>query len=342
MTTRLTAGFFKRILKMRLKTLTLAVTATALAAASMTANARDFRLGLITPAQHMWSTEAAAFAETLNERSDGEHSVSVFPAQQLGNEAQMVQQLQTGALDMAFLTIAEISNRIPDFGALYAPYLVDDVNHAARLLRSDAAAELLELMPQQVGLVGVGYGMVGMRQVLSRDPITSVDDMDGQRLRITPFEPIRDFYTATGAAPEPMPLLEVYDALANGQVDAIDMDFDSILILKFYEQAENLLISNHMMFPMVGVVSGRVWRELSAEDRELIDTTMAEHLENVLSGFEAVDAEQEETIRELDINIVEADAEFFSEAIAEWESIWAPKAPMLETLRAEADRLRED
>ena len=327
---------------MQLKTLTLAITAMALAASSLTAQARDFRLGLITPAQHMWSTEAQAFAESLNERSDGEHNVSVFPAQQLGNEAQMVQQLQTGALDMAFLTIAEISNRIPDFGALYAPYLVDDVNHAANLLRSQAAGELLDLMPQEVGLVGIGYGMVGMRQVLSRDPITSIDDMDGQRLRITPFEPIRDFYTATGAAPEPMPLLEVYDALANGQVDAIDMDFDSILILKFYEQADNLLISNHMMFPMVGVVSGRVWRELSADDRELIETTMAEHLENVLAGFEAMDAAQEEEIRALDINIVEADAEFFSEAIAEWESIWAPKAPMLETLRAEAERLRDE
>ncbi|MGY4877549.1 TRAP transporter substrate-binding protein [Vreelandella aquamarina] len=327
---------------MQLKTLTLAITATALSASSLAVQARDFRLGLITPAQHMWSTEAQAFAESLNERSEGEHSVSVFPAQQLGNEAQMVQQLQTGALDMAFLTIAEISNRIPDFGALYAPYLVDDVNHAASLLRSDAAGELLDLMPQEVGLVGIGYGMVGMRQVLSRDPITSIDDMDGQRLRITPFEPIRDFYTATGAAPEPMPLLEVYDALANGQVDAIDMDFDSILILKFYEQADNLLISNHMMFPMVGVVSGRVWRELSAEDRELIDTTMSEHLENVLAGFEAMDAAQEEEIRALDINIVEADAEFFSEAIAEWESIWAPKAPMLETLRAEAERLRDE
>ncbi len=325
----------------RIKTLTLAVAATALAASSLTAQARDFRLGLITPPQHMWSTEAEAFAETLHERSGGEHSVSVFPAQQLGNEAQMVQQLQTGALDMAFLTIAEISNRIPDFGALYAPYLVDGVDHAARLLRSDTAAELLELMPAEVGLVGVGYGMVGMRQVLSRDPIVSMDDMRGQRLRITPFEPIRDFYTATGAAPAPLPLLEVYDALANGQVDAIDMDFDSILILKFYEQADNLLISNHMMFPMVGVVSGRVWRELSAEDRELIETTMAEHLENVLSGFQEMDAAQEEEIRGLDLNIVEADAEFFSEAIAEWESTWAEKAPMLEALREEAERLRQ-
>ncbi len=325
----------------RIKTLTLAVAATALAASSLTAQARDFRLGLITPPQHMWSTEAEAFAETLHERSGGEHSVSVFPAQQLGNEAQMVQQLQTGALDMAFLTIAEISNRIPDFGALYAPYLVDGVDHAARLLRSDTAAELLELMPAEVGLVGVGYGMVGMRQVLSRDPIVSMDDMRGQRLRITPFEPIRDFYTATGAAPAPLPLLEVYDALANGQVDAIDMDFDSILILKFYEQADNLLISNHMMFPMVGVVSGRVWRELSAEDRELIETTMTEHLENVLSGFQEMDAAQEEEIRALDLNIVEADAEFFSEAIAEWESTWAEKAPMLEALREEAERLRQ-
>jgi TRAP-type C4-dicarboxylate transport system substrate-binding protein len=323
------------------KTLTLAVVAAGLVLSSFSAQARDFRLGLITPPQHLWSTEAEAFADTLHERSDGEHSVSVYPAQQLGNEAQMVQQLQTGALDMAFLTIAEISNRIPDFGALYAPYLVDDVNHAASLLRSDAAGELLDLMPQGVGLVGIGYGMVGMRQVLSRDPITSSEDMQGLRLRITPFEPIRDFYTATGAAPAPMPLLEVYDALANGQVDAIDMDFDSILILKFYEQAENLLISNHMMFPMVGVVSGRVWRELSAEDRELIDATMSEHLENVLAGFEAKDAAQEAEIRAMDINIVEADAAFFSEAIAEWEAIWAPKAPMLDTLREEAERLRD-
>ncbi|MFW6345095.1 MAG: TRAP transporter substrate-binding protein [Halomonas sp.] len=325
----------------QLKTLTLAVAATALAAASLTVQARDFRLGLITPPQHMWSTEAEAFAETLHERSGGEHSVSVFPAQQLGNEAQMVQQLQTGALDMAFLTIAEISNRIPDFGALYAPYLVDDVDHAARLLRSDTAGELLDLMPAGVGLVGMGYGMVGMRQVLSRDPIESMDDMRGQRLRITPFEPIRDFYTATGAAPAPLPLLEVYDALANGQVDAIDMDFDSILILKFYEQADNLLISNHMMFPMVGVVSGRVWRELSAEDQALIESTMAEHLENVLSGFQQMDADQEAEIRSLDLNIIEADAAFFSEAIAEWEATWADKAPMLEALREEAERLRQ-
>jgi TRAP-type transport system periplasmic protein len=92
---------------------------------------------------------------------------------------------------------------------------------------------------------------------------------------------------------------------------------------------------------MVGVVSGRVWRELAAEDRELIETTMAEHLENVLAGFQQMDAAQEDEIRQLDLNIAEADAAFFSEAIAEWEATWAEKAPMLGALREEAERLRQ-
>lgn len=40
--------------------------------------------------------------EELKQKSNGKYSVATFPAGQLGSEAQMMQQLQTGALDMAF------------------------------------------------------------------------------------------------------------------------------------------------------------------------------------------------------------------------------------------------
>ena len=318
----------------RFKRLLLSATTTAaLVAASMAVDARDFRLGLITPPPHIWTQAANNFAEELNKKSGGEHTVSVFPARQLGNEAQMVQQLQTGALDMAFLTIAEISNRVPDFGALYAPYLVENIDQAAALLRSEAATGLLNKLPSGVGVVGVGYGMAGMRQVLSRDAVQGPADIAGKKLRITPFEPIRDFYTALGAAPTPLPLPGVYDALANGQVDAIDMDFDSILVLKFYERADNLLISNHMMFPMVGVVSGRVWKQLSDADKSLIQTTMKAQLDDVISRFQAQEKDQEQQLRQLNINISEADRGQFADAIESWEGIWSKKAPSLVNLR---------
>ena len=86
------------------------------------AEAREFRLGLVTPPGHAWSLSAVSFGKALAEASDGRHSVTVYPSQQLGNEAQLLQQLQTGAVDMAFLTVAEVSNRVADFGAFYAPY----------------------------------------------------------------------------------------------------------------------------------------------------------------------------------------------------------------------------
>lgn len=305
------------------------------------AEARDFRLGLITPANHIWTQSAQAFGDALKLETNGEHSVTVFPSSQLGNEAQMVQQLQTGALDMAFLTIAEVSNRVPDFGALYAPYLVDNIDQAAALLQSETATKMLDQLPGSLGVVGIGYGMAGLRQVLSRDPIDNASDLKGKKIRITPFEPIRDFYNAIGAAPTPLPLPAVYDALANGQVDAIDMDFDSILILKFYEQANNLMISNHMMFPMVGVVSGRVWKTLSDKDKALIRTTMKDQLDGVIGRFQDQEKHQEKEMRNLDITITEGNADDFSDAIKVWEETWSRKSKMLPELRAAAAKIKD-
>ena len=114
-----------------------AAAAAALAATFVfnTAMAKDYRLGTIVPPSHQWSKAAEAMGKMLSEASGGADTVTVFPAGQLGNESQMVQQLQTGALDMAFLTIADVSNRIPEFGALYAPFLVTNSEDAATLLR---------------------------------------------------------------------------------------------------------------------------------------------------------------------------------------------------------------
>ncbi|MCE2524035.1 MAG: TRAP transporter substrate-binding protein [Rhodobacteraceae bacterium] len=303
---------------------------------SMAAHAEEFRLGLITPPPHIWTKAAGAFGAELAEKSGGAHSVSVFPSRQLGNEAEMLQQLQTGALDMAFMTVAEVSNRVPNLGAFYAPYLANDIAHAGRILRSDAAKSLLEPLPGQVGVVGVGYGMAGLRQIVSRGQVNSAEDLKGLKLRITPFTPILDFYNALGAAPTPMPLPAVYDALANGQVDAIDMDAELIWALKYYEHADTIVRSNHMMFPMVGLVSGRVWASLSAEDRAMIGELMARHVDSTIDSYLEKEAGWLEQISGTGKTYVEVDASFFGDAIEQWNAIWATKAESLDVLRETA------
>lgn len=309
------------------------------ALATPAAWADDFRLGLITPPPHIWTKAAQAFGEDLKAESSGRHTLEVFPSRQLGNEAEMLQQMQSGALDMAFLTIAEISNRAPDFGAFYAPYLVKDIAQAGKLMRTAAARSLLEQLPGKVGVVGIGYGMAGLRQIVSRGRVASAADLAGAKLRITPFEPIRDFYNEVGAAPTPMPLPAVYDALANGQVDAIDMDVELIWKLKYYEHADTVVFSNHMMFPMVGLVSGKVWAGLSQDDKDLVTRLMRKHLDGVIDSYVSLEDEWAGKVRGTGKNIVEADAAFFGDAIGGWEAIWSKKAPVLSELRAAAGRL---
>jgi len=311
---------------------------TGLAAA---AHAEEFRLGLITPPPHVWTLAAQDFGAALSEASGGEHTVTVFPAQQLGNEAEMLQQLQTGALDMAFLTVAEVSNRAEDFGAFYAPYLANDIAHAAAILRSDTARGMLESLPGTVGVVGLGYGSAGMRQILTNGGVTDAGGLNGQKIRITPFQANLDFYNALGAAPTPMPLPAVFDALANGQVDGIDMDAELIWGLNYYEHADTMIETNHMMFPMVALVSGRVWAGLSEEDRALIGELMAAAVDSTLDTYSERDGPWLEQIRGTGITYIEAGPDFFGDAIAQWDGIWTERAgDALAALRATAAELQ--
>jgi len=317
----------------RKKIRAVAVLATVLALAPVPSLADRFRMGLPTPPSHVWTIEAEAFAASFEQRTGGEHSVAVYPAAQLGNDSQMLQQLQTGALDIVFMPIAEVSNRIAEFGALYAPYLASDVSEAAQLLNSTEARALLEQLPARIGAVGIGYALGGMRQIVSRNPVQTAADLEGLKLRITPLEPIRDFYQMLGAAPIPLPIGSVYDALANGQIDAIDMDLENTWKQSYYELGETVILSRHMMFPMVGLVSGVRWRTLDSETRQLMSEVMTEHFERIIATYIEAEAEYEAELRGAGVDVRTVGPEFFGEALTEWENRWCDTAPVLEDLR---------
>lgn len=300
----------------------------------------ELRMGLITPPGHIWTNAAEAMAAELEEVTNGRYTMAVFPARQLGNEAEVLQQMQTGAVDLSIMTVAEISNRVEEFGALFTPFLVDSNQEAAEFLAtSETAAELLELLPAQAGVIGFGYGMAGLRQIVSAVPIETAADLEGRKVRITPSPATRDFNTALGTAPTPMPLPDVYDALSNGQVDAIEMDLELTVKLNYWELSETVMVSNQMMFPCVGIMSGRVWAEMAPEDREIIAGLMTTYLGQILNETAAL---EDEMLAELqanpEVNLVMVGEDFYADAIAEWEAIWLEKGPV-EALRAEAAAL---
>jgi TRAP-type C4-dicarboxylate transport system substrate-binding protein len=272
---------------------------------------------------------------SLAERSGGAFETQIFPSGQLGNEAAMIQQLQTGGLDMGFLTVAEFSNRLDDMAALFTPYLVPDVARASQLLKGPTATAMLDQLGS-LGMKGLGFGLGGMRHLISRDPVASSADLAGRKYRITPFAPLRDFYELMDVAPTPIPLPGLFDALANGQVDGADIDLELAWNLNLYNQAPHLTVTSQMMFPVVAVVSGAYWAGLDNSEKEMLSSTVSDEIDWLFARYTEFEPTWLDNLRGTGMTVTEASPDFFGETLNRWHEIWDTRAPSIAALRAEA------
>jgi TRAP-type C4-dicarboxylate transport system substrate-binding protein len=297
------------------------------------AQAKEFRLGLITPAGHSWNRAALQFGEALKKATDGRLSATVFHSGQLGNESAMMQQLQSGALDMGWIQAAELGSRVSTVAAINAPYLVRSTTDVARLVRSDAALKLLEVLPRETGTIGLGWGITGMRVVFSTKDITSVKDLKGMKLRINPTPVYRDFYQSLGAAPTPIPTPQVFDAMANGQVDGLEADIEFSWNQRFDKVSKAMLQMNALFMPFAPLVSGRVWQGLPAKDKDLIRGLVRASLDAQIKDIVTTELGLIERFKAAPFPIRTEPSLQIEPIVAEFDKLWLPKAPQIAELR---------
>ena len=297
------------------------------------AQAKEFRLGLITPNGHSWNKAALKFGDDLKAATNGRLTLTVFHSGQLGNEPAMMQQLQSGALDMGFIQAAELGSRVPHIAAINAPYIVRSTPAVAKFVRHPAAVKLFDVLPQETGTIGLGWGITGMRAVFSSKDLNSLADIKGMKLRINPTPVYRDFYSSLGAAPTPIPTPQVFDAMANGQVDGLEADLEFSWNQRFDKVSKVILQMNAVFMPMAAVVSGRVWQSLPAADRELIAKTVKTTLDAQIDELAGNEPALIENFKNAPIPIRQVPAGDTEAVIAEFDKIWLPKAPVLAELR---------
>lgn len=264
----------------------------------------EFKMSYVTQTGHIWHKFAEKFAEELDTRSDGRMTLNLYPAAQLGPEADMVQQLQSGSLDFALLTVPYLSTRFPELDAWNMPFLFEDLEASLAAQDTEPAQEMLGLLEEQ-GLRGMDYFFAANHNILvNGDPITSVDDVDGRKLRFTGGESVLDYWEGLGASPIAMGLPEVYNAMQTGVIDGVSVDTNPMLSEKYHEIGENYVLTNHMAFGGIVTGSQANYENMPEEDQKIIDEALAEA---VKWGEEKIVADEENNLKELEdlVNVVE-------------------------------------
>ena len=231
--------------------------------------AETLTLGHTVPPSHVWHKVAERFADNLASMSQDKMKVKVVPLQKLGNEPQMFSMTQSGAIAFTILPAAFIANREESLLGWFLPYLFENVQQAGDAVTLPAAQQMLDNLEAQ-GVIGIGYMFAGMRHVLSVKEIKSPADLVNKKIRAFPSPIFNDWWKANGAAPTALPLAEIAPSLTTNLLDAVDVDLDIIVGLKYNQQANYLALTNHMAFPAVLLASKKWWDSLSPEDRDLV------------------------------------------------------------------------
>ncbi|KOY83511.1 TRAP transporter substrate-binding protein [Lysinibacillus macroides] len=234
--------------------------------------AYTFKLGHEAADSHIKFKVAEKFAEELEKNSDGRMKVNIYPANQLGKEADMQQQVESGTLDFAILSNGTMSSISESINGWFMPYLFEDLEAAAKASSSEPAKQMMTDLEDK-SMIGYGVFFAGQRHIIASKGLQSVADLKGLKIRIPGSPVFESYYKALGAGPASMPLPEVYTSLSTGVIDAVDTDLDAAVSQKFYEAAEVLTLTGHIVFPEVVIGSKNVIDGLSEEDRQIIADT---------------------------------------------------------------------
>lgn len=276
-----------------------------------------FKLSHVTAPTHGWHKTAEKFNEELQARSNGRMSVDIYPNSQLGTEADMLQQMETGSLDFGLITNGYMSTRAEEFNAWFMPFLFKDLAEASEARNSEPAQQMLKNLESQ-GLIGLGFSFAGNRHVLMKTgAVTKPEDLQGKKLRIIGSPAMSDFWEGLGVAPTAMPLQEVYTSFQTGVIDGIDIDLDALVTQKFYEVAQDLTLTNHMAFPSVAIMSKATYDKLSPEDQQIVVEAMEAAIEWGVQDAIKREEENLQFVKEQGLNITVMEDHSAFEAVKE-------------------------
>ncbi|MEZ2130790.1 MULTISPECIES: sialic acid TRAP transporter substrate-binding protein SiaP [unclassified Sinorhizobium] len=262
-------------------------------------------------------TESVWAAEEINKRTDGRYKIDVFPASQLGKEADINQGLKLGTVDIIISGSSFAAREYRPIGVTYFPYIFRDPNHLIAYTKSDVFKRLAEGYEKASGNHIAAVTYYGTRHTTSNKPISKCADMKGLKIRVPDVPAYLAMPRACGANTTPIAFAEVYLALQNGTVEAQENPLTTIEAKKFFEVQKNIVLTGHIVDHLNTVVSGSRWASLSDEDKKIFSEVMSEAAERATKIIEEREKALVDKFKGMGVSVAEVDKADFEKNVME-------------------------
>ena len=240
-------------------------------ASSMVAIAQtQVRIGSIQSETFYMNKYMEKFQELVRQKTNNAYQFKVFYNSTLGNESEMMEQMQAGLLEMQFGYSAILPNYVRETEVIGLPGLLTNFDEVHKVMNGPIGDDLAQKFLDKTGVRILWFVDQAHRNVfLNNKNVRTLADLKGIKVR-SPNSPLYlQVLKTMGMNPTPMGFNEIYTAVKTGVVDGHEQEDPGVIAMKFYEIENRAVVTRHLYQSAVWEISEKFFQKLPKEHQQV-------------------------------------------------------------------------
>ena len=259
----------------------------------------QWRFAIEEPAGSVQDAYAQRFKQLIEERSQGEVEVTVYPYGTLGTSDQLTEQLHMNIVQFAMASPGHLGKLIPEVQVFLLHWIfTDDPEINNRAINHDSALRArLDSLYSRKEMQLLSIFSEGWQVWTTNKAVRHPDDFRGVKIRVMTSPLLLAAYEAYGASPTPLSYGEVYSALQLNMIDGQENPVFAVHEMSFYEVTDWMIFARHAPFITSVVANQGFYQRLSPSHRAMLDEVIDEMHAYILREQQAYNRQRLEIIR---------------------------------------------
>ncbi len=267
--------------------------------------------------------------DALWEASKGQVYFDYRPFSQLGGEVEVLNLVQTGAIQGMNVSSVASTNLGPRMGVVNLPFLVNTPEKLDKFVANKEIFEHFLAGMDHQGIMGVDVTGYGPYSWISTKPIKTLAEARKMKFRIAEAAVNKSIYAAWGINPVVMPWPDVHTALQQGVIDALDHSPIVVTMDKKIELAKEITDINYAQGLFIWIFNKKWFASLPDDIKkvivDVIKTEAAKSREDTKKQLAGAVKEAKEKYQANFYKLPDADIKELVEASKKVHKEWEPQ-----------------
>ena len=312
-------------------------------ASGETKSSRVIRVALGQNEDHPQYKALVEFEKYVEEKTNGELDVQIFPNELLGATAQAVELCQTGAIDLVVAGLGTLEAFEDSYTVLNLPYIMDSTEHYREVMYDEEIMGPIYESTRESGFIGLTWFDAGVRNIYTtKKPINTPDDLKGLKIRVQTSPTNVKMLQALGASPTPMSFGEVYTGLQQSVIDGAENNELALINNKHGEVAKHYSYNMHAMLPDLLIVNASLLDKLTDTQAQAIIDGAKLANEYEVAAWEDAAKEAKEKAADMGVNFYYPDIKPFQEKMKDLHNEYTQDPEMksiFDKIRSKGDEI---